>query len=109
MTAYSSSSCNMNIGRNRLLQEDGIKLFHATVNNHLDSASVCETALGSLGNIIVTGSYQENIRRFICVGGGATLAIVREELPYNDDVQPQVRTLAKFIVDEMKTWAEEVA
>jgi hypothetical protein len=106
-TAYSSSSCNMNIGKKRLLQEDGIKLLLATVNKHLDSSSVCETALGALENIIVTGSYQESIRCFIREGGGATLAIIREEWPYNDDVQTLVRTLAKFVVDEMRTWAEE--
>ena len=108
MMAYSGNSCNMNIGKKRLLQEEGIQLLLATVNKHLDSSSVCETALGALENIIVTGSYQESIQCFIREGGGATLAIVREEWPYDDDVQLLVRTLAKFVVDEMKAWAEEV-
>jgi hypothetical protein len=110
-TTYSSSSgssYNMNVGKKSLLQEDGIKLLLATVNNHLDSSYVCQNALGALENIIVTGSYQENIRRFIQKGGGAALAVVREEWPYDDDVQPLVRTLAKLVVDEMKTWVEEV-
>jgi hypothetical protein len=102
------SSCHMNIGKKRLLQEDGIKVLLATVNNHLDSSWVCQNALGALENIIMTGNYQENIRRFIREGGATALARVREEWPYDDDVQPPVRALAKLAVDEMKTWAEEM-
>ncbi len=103
-----SGSCHMNIGKKRLLQEDGIKVLLATVNHHLDSSRVCQNALGALENIIMTGHYQEHIRRCLREGGATSLARVREEWPYDDDVQPPVRALAKLVVDEMKTWAEEV-
>jgi hypothetical protein len=49
----------------------------------------------------------ENTRLLISLGGAAAVAKVRTKWPDNSDIQALVRKLAKLIVTEMKTWANE--
>jgi hypothetical protein len=93
------------IGELKAIESGGIEAVLAAVNNHLGSASLCQKACLALYNI-VDGS-KENTGLLISLGGAAAVAKVRTKWPDNNDVQARVRKLAKLIVAEMKTWADE--
>jgi hypothetical protein len=78
---------------------------HTAVSNHLDSAKVCEKACCALVNI-ASGS-KENTVLLISLGGAATVAKVRKEWPDDEDVQSEVRDLARLLAAELNSWADE--
>jgi hypothetical protein len=63
------------IGKAKAIESGGIKVVLAAVNNHLDSASLCETVCGTLFNF-ANGS-EENTGLLISLGGAAAVAKVR--------------------------------
>jgi flagellin-specific chaperone FliS len=93
------------IGKKKAVESGGFEILLAAVNNHMISLNICEAALLALEHII-EGS-KENTKLFMHFGGVAALTRVREECPDNERVQAGVRTLAKLIVEEMKTWIPE--
>jgi hypothetical protein len=93
------------IGKNKAVKMGGIKVLLAAVNNHLDSAIVCEKACWAL-RIIVFGS-KENTGILISLSGTAAVAKVRAKWSDNGNVQKQVRKLANLIAAKVQTWAHE--
>jgi hypothetical protein len=93
------------IGNKKVAERVGIDVLLAAVNNHLNSSEVCENACWALVNI--AEKSKENTELLISLGGGAAVAKVRRKWPDDNDVQKQVRNLAKLIAAEMKTWADE--
>jgi hypothetical protein len=97
------ASCS--IGKSKAIEAGGIEVLLAAVNNHLGSASLCESACSALFNV-ASGS-KENTGLLITAGGGAAIARVRTRWPNNNDVQAQVRELVNLIASEMKAWVDE--
>jgi hypothetical protein len=93
------------IGKKKVVESGGIEVLLAAVNNHLNSSEVCENACWALVNI--AKKSKENTELLISLGGGAAVAKVRRKWPDDNDVQKQVRNLAKLIAAEMNTWADE--
>jgi hypothetical protein len=107
--ALQSSACralrslaNCSIGKKKAVEMGGMHVLLAAVNNHLDSALVCEYAIWAM-RIMFSGG-KENMGQFISLGGATALAIVRHKWPDNDTVQTHVRILTKLIMEEMKYW-----
>jgi hypothetical protein len=98
-------TCENIIGKNKAVKTGGIDVLLAAVNNHLDSAIVCEKACCAL-ILIVIGS-KENIGLLISLGGATAVAKVRAKWSDNEHVQIRVRAVATLIASEMKTWAHE--
>jgi hypothetical protein len=94
-----------NLGKKKAVASGGLQVLLAAVNNHLDSAKVCEFACWALSNIV--DESKENTKLLISLGGATAVAKVREECPDDNDVQTEVRSLAKSIGTEMKSWADE--
>jgi hypothetical protein len=92
------ASCN--IGATKAIRSGGIEVLLAAVTNHLKSAIVCETACWALFNI-VNGS-KENTHLLITLNCGAAVEKVRMKWLDNNDVQTQVRKLAKLFVTAWK-------
>jgi hypothetical protein len=88
-------------GRKKAVASGGFQLLLAAVNNHLDSADLCEYACWALFNI-VDGS-KESTGLLIKLGGASAIAKVKEEWPDNND-RCKVRKLANLFVAEMKAW-----
>jgi hypothetical protein len=100
--------CNLafcNIGKKNAVKSGGLQLLLAAINNHLDSADVCEYACRALFNIV--WGTKEHTELLISLGGGSALSKVRKEWPDNDDVQTEVRDLAKLLAAEMNSWVDE--
>jgi hypothetical protein len=93
------------IGKKQAIESGGIEVVLAAINNHLDSALVCEIACWALTNI-VTGS-KENTGRLITLGAGAAVDKVRTKWADNNDVQTQVRKLAGYFAAEWKARCDE--
>jgi hypothetical protein len=93
------------IGKTKVVETGGIEVLLAAINNHLDSADVCETASWALSRI--AEESKENTKLLINRGGAAVVAKVREEWPDSNYVQMQVRRLAKSIGTEINSWADE--
>jgi hypothetical protein len=91
--------------KTKAIELGGIELLLAAVNNHLDSASVCQYACWALYNIVL-GS-KENTELLISLGGATAVAKARRKWPDDDKLQTQVRRLVNLLVAEMKTWADE--
>jgi hypothetical protein len=77
------------IGSANAIESNGIEILLAAINNHLDSAVVCQNACWALYNIILDDKAGTEL--LITMGGGAAVAKVRTNWPNNDDVQTQVR------------------
>jgi hypothetical protein len=88
------------IGATKAIRSGGIEILLAAVTNHLDSAKVCERVCWALFNI-VHGS-KENIGLLITLKCGAAVEKVRMKWLDNNDVQTQVRKLAKLFVTAWK-------
>jgi hypothetical protein len=71
----------------------------------LDSILVCYYACIALFDIIEKAS-KEIIRQLISLGGATAVAKLREEWPDDNDIQTLVRSLAKLIGLEIKSWAD---
>jgi hypothetical protein len=93
------------IGEKKAVESDEMEVLLAAINNHLNSADVCECACKAL-YFIVLGS-KERTGLLISLGGGAAVANVRAKWPDNAKVQIGVRKLAKLIATEMNSWADE--
>jgi hypothetical protein len=94
-----------NIGEAKAIESDGFEVALAAINNHLDSALLCEKACWALGNIVEDS--KENTGLLITLGGGAAVAKVRRKWTDNDEIQTQVRRLANCFVAEWKACADE--
>jgi hypothetical protein len=93
------------IGRDKVVKTNGINAVLSAVNNHLDSAVLCQKACWALV-IIVSGS-KKNTGLLISLGGATAVAKVRAKWRKNDLVQNKVQRLATIIIAEMKTWVDE--
>jgi hypothetical protein len=82
-----------------------LQLLLAAINNHLDSAKVCEFGCFALYNIVKES--KKHIELLISMGGATAVAKVRKEWPDDDDVQTDVQRLAKLIGREMTSWADK--
>jgi hypothetical protein len=103
--AVLGSLVDCSIGRKKAVASGGFQLLLAAVNNHLDSANLCEYACYDLSNMIEENKEQTKL--LIKLGGASAIAKVKEEWPDDDDVQEQVQRLAKLIGTEMNSWADE--
>jgi hypothetical protein len=93
------------IGKSKAVELGGFELLLAAVNNHLDSADVCELACWNLVHIV--RASKENTVLLISLGGATAVAKVRTKWLHNDNVQRQVRRLTKLIGEEMMAWSHE--
>jgi hypothetical protein len=82
-----------------------MEVLLAAINNHLNSAYVCERACLVLNNIAL-GS-KENTGLLISLGGGPAVPKVRTKWPDDGKVQIWVRKQAKLLAAEMTAWANE--
>jgi hypothetical protein len=98
-----TASCN--VGITKAIEAGGVEVLLAAVNNHLNSAYVCEHACWALYNIMC--GTKENAGLLIDLGNGAAVSKVRKEWPDNDHLQTMVRYLTMFIVAEMNAWVDE--
>jgi hypothetical protein len=89
-----------NLGQAKAIESGGIEVLLAAVNNHLNSASVCNYACIALYNI-VQGS-NENTKLLIRLGGATAVLKLREEWQ-----RIWVRSLTKLIGTEINSWADE--
>jgi hypothetical protein len=94
-----------NLGKKNAVVSGGLQLLLVAVDNHLNSATVCEYACWTLSNIVEES--KENTRLLINLGGAAAVAKVRQEWLEDDDVRTVVRRLAKSIGTEINSWADE--
>jgi hypothetical protein len=95
-----------NLGKKNAVKSGGLlQLLLAAINNHLDSAKVCEYVCFALYNIVKES--KEHIELLISMGGATAVAKVRKEWPDEEDVQPDVQRLAKLIGTEMNSWADK--
>jgi hypothetical protein len=104
LTGSVAGSSNVT-GKKKAIESGGLQLILAAINNHLNSADVCEDACWALYNIVL-GS-KENTELLIFLGGGAAVAKVRTKWPNNDLVQTQVRKLVKLFAAEWTAWDDE--
>jgi hypothetical protein len=103
-----SALCNLahsNIGEAKAIDSSGIEVVLAAINNHLDSAPVCEKACRTLENIVYDS--KENTGRLITLGGGAAVDKVRTKWADNNDVQTHVRDSAECFAAEWKARCDE--
>jgi hypothetical protein len=103
--ALQNVMCKNVSGKKKVVENGGIEVVLAAVNNHSGSANVCEFACMALFKI-VNGS-KENTGLLISLCGGAAVAKVRTKWPDNNDVQYWVRELANLIASEMNSWADD--
>jgi hypothetical protein len=89
------------IGKKKAIESGGIEVVLAAINNHLDSAKLCEHACSALSNIV---SDYENRGLLITLNCGAAVEKVGKKWPDADDVQTQVRKLAKLFVTAWTPW-----
>jgi hypothetical protein len=94
------------IGKKRIVDADEMEVFLAAINNHLNSAILCNYACIALCNITEKES-KENTGLLISLGGATAVAKVRSKWRNNDLILTRVRKLANLIASEMKTWADE--
>jgi hypothetical protein len=95
-----------NLGQKSAVKSGGLlQLLLAAINNHLDSAKVCEFGCFALYNIVKES--KKHIELLISMGGATAVAKVRKEWPDDDDVQTDVQRLAKLIGREMTSWADK--
>jgi hypothetical protein len=99
-SALNNFACFNATWKKQAIGSCGIELLLAVVNNHLNSADVCEKACWALSNIVRYS--KENTELLITFGGGAAVAKVRTKWPDNNDVQTPVRKLAKLFVTAWK-------
>jgi hypothetical protein len=92
-------------GKAKAIKCGGIEVLLAAVNNHLDSAKLCDYTCCALFNIV--SKSKENTGLLISLGGGAAVAKVRSKWPGNNNVQAPVRRLARLLGSEMKSWDGE--
>jgi hypothetical protein len=95
-----------NLGKKKIVESGGLRVLLAAVNNHLDSAKVCQYVFMALSDIIKKENI-ENIRLLMSIGGATAVVKVREEHREIDAVQIWVRKIGKLIGTEMKSWADE--
>jgi hypothetical protein len=103
--ALQNVMCKGVTGKKKVVENGGIEVLIAGINNHLGSAILCEGACMALFNFVY-GS-KENTCLIISLGGGAAVAKIRTKWPDNNDLQYWVQKLAKLIASEMKSWADE--
>jgi hypothetical protein len=102
-------------GQEKAIESGGIELLLPALDNHLDSAFVCERACLALFHMGEGG--KKNTWLLLRLGGGAALAKVSTKsrshevtkwlCPDTSAVQTRVRKLGKLIVKEMKAWVDE--
>jgi hypothetical protein len=102
-TLVNLAFCNIVLAK--AIESGGIEVVLAAINNHLESAPVCENACRALANI-VSGS-KENTGRLITLGGGAAVDKVRTKWADNNDVQTHVRDSAECFAAEWKARCDE--
>jgi hypothetical protein len=104
-TLRNLAASGYSIGQAKAINSGGIEVLLAAVNNHLNSAILCEFACWALSNI-VHGS-KENTRLLISLGVAAAVAKVRTKWPGNDKVEGRTSYLTKLLVEEMNTWIDK--
>jgi hypothetical protein len=82
-------------GKKEAIESGVIEVVLAAMNNHLDSAKLCEHTCCALYNIVTNS--KENTGLLISLGGRTTVAKVRKEWLDNNDIQTQMQKLADLI------------
>jgi hypothetical protein len=92
------------IGKKKALDNNGMQIVLTSIQNHVGSAVVCESALYALVNMIKES--KKNTERLIGLGGAAVLVRVKNQWPDNVVVQPPLRRLSKMIAEEIHSWVD---
>ena len=92
------------IGKKKALDNGGMEIVLTSIQNHVDSAVVCESALYALVNMIKES--KKNTETLIGLGGAAVLVQVKNKWLDNTVVQPPLRRLSKMIAEEINSWVD---
>jgi hypothetical protein len=98
---YNLTFCS--IGKKKAVESGEIEVLLAALANHLNSADICKNACCTLCNIVEES--KEHTKLLVYLDGAAAVAKVRNEWPDNDNIQTEVRSLAKSIGAEILSWA----
>jgi hypothetical protein len=90
------------IGKKKALDANGMEIVLHSLQKHVGSTVVCESALYALVNMIKES--KKNTEILIGLGGAAVLVDVKNKWPDNAVVQPPLRRLAKLISEEINSW-----
>jgi hypothetical protein len=102
--AHNLASCF--VGKKRIMEADGMEIFLAAINNHLDHADTCERAFSVL--MIVMADSNDNTDLFMDLGGATAAAKVKRKWPKNDRIQTGMCHLSKPIAAYFNRSAKQI-
>jgi hypothetical protein len=90
------------LGKKKSVETGAMEFLVAAVNNHLDSARVCDFACWAFYSLITANKESTNI--FLSSGGVTAVTKVRVPWP-EDEIVQEVMKLTKPIVKELNSWS----